>query len=143
MKCHYPVGAKELSLSDFDPSNGGRGAPMGNKKAKRELHCQSVESEKLKHLDQIERNIEHQTKQNGEAHQVFKRHQMIKMAKMLKNNCLAKKVEKEIEKMLLSSEEDEVVNDEAADDEPETTTLNHGEANDNDSDSIPPCPFKI
>jgi hypothetical protein len=45
---------------------------MGNKKAKRELHRQSVESEKLKHLDRIERNIERQTKQHEEAQQVFK-----------------------------------------------------------------------
>jgi hypothetical protein len=57
---------------------------------------------------------------------------------MLKNNCLAKKVEKEIEKMLLSLEENEVVNDEAANEEPEMTTLNHGEADDDESDSIPP-----
>jgi hypothetical protein len=56
---------------------------------------------------------------------------------------LAKKVEKEIEKMLLLLEEDEVVNTEAADNKPETTFLNHGEANNGDSDSIPPYPFKI
>jgi hypothetical protein len=65
MKHQYPLGAEDLSLSDLDPSNGGHGALMGNKKARRELHHQSYESEKLKHLDQIERNIEHQTKQNG------------------------------------------------------------------------------
>jgi hypothetical protein len=144
MKHQYPLGANNLSLSDLDPSNGGHGALMGNKKAKRELHRQSYESEKLKHLDQIEHNIEHQTKQNGEAQQVFKWHKIMKLAKMLQNDHLVKKVEKEIEKMLLlSSKEDEVVNNEAPDDEPETSTMNHGGANDDDNDSIPPCPLQI
>jgi hypothetical protein len=144
MKRQYPLGAKDLSLSDLDPSNGGRGASMGNKKAKRELHRQNYESEKLKHLDRIERNIERQTKQNGEAQQVFKWHKIMKLAKMLQNDRLVKKVEKEIEKMLLlSSKDDEVFDDEAPDDEPETSTMNYGGADDDDNDSIPPCPLQI
>jgi hypothetical protein len=50
MKHQYPLGTSQLILSDLDPSKGGCGAPMGNKKTKHEIHHQSFGSEKLKCL---------------------------------------------------------------------------------------------
>jgi hypothetical protein len=116
-------------LTNFDPSKGGRGAAMGNKKAKAEYNRQQAEMAKNKTLESIENSLKKQAKQNAEAHQVFKLRQMIKLAKTLQNKRLLQKVEKEIELML------------GPDDEEETTTSASGKNFDDDDendDSIPP-----
>jgi hypothetical protein len=141
MKRLYPIGASDLSLSDLDPSNGGRGALMGNKKAKRENHRQAFESEKLKRLDRLERTIARQTQQNKEMQQVFKWRQIMKIALMLKNDRLVKKVEGEIKKTLLS--DDVVVADESEISANDTTTLEIGGGAEDENDSIPPSAFDV
>jgi hypothetical protein len=116
-------------LTNFDPSKGGCGAAMGNKKAKAEYNRQQVEMAKNKTLESIENSLKKQAKQNAEAHHVFKLRQMIKLAKTLQNKRLLRKVEKEIVLML------------GPDDEEETTTSASGKNFDDDDendDSIPP-----
>jgi hypothetical protein len=120
------------ALGNLDPSNGGRGALMGNKKAKAEYKRQQIEMEKNKRLMAIEKNLKKQAKEQAEAHQVFKLRQLIKLAKSLQNKRLMEKAEKEIEQML----------DSPADDNQETS--NRAEADDESvDDSIPPSSFCI
>jgi hypothetical protein len=116
-------------LINLDPSKGGRGAAMGNKKAKVDYNHQQAEMVKNKTLESIEKSLKKQAKQNVEAHQVFKLRQMINLAKMLQNKRLLEKAKKEIELML------------GPDDEEETTSIATGKQFDDDDDnddSIPP-----
>jgi hypothetical protein len=64
--------ATNTPLIKLDPSKGGHGSAMGNKKAKAEYKHQQTEMEKSKQLESIEKTLKKQVKQNAEAHQVFK-----------------------------------------------------------------------
>jgi hypothetical protein len=98
----YPAVAHHLpAVPSLDPSRGGCGAAMGNKKAKLENKKSMVDMDKNKRLDRIQETIEKQMKQQDKLQQVFKLRQMVKMAQALKNQQLLKKVKDEIEKLLL------------------------------------------
>lgn len=103
--------------SFLDPSRGGRGAAMGNKKAKLEYHKNIIELEKNKRLQGIENSLSTHTKQNGEMQQVFKLRQLLKLAQTLNNNRLMKKVECEIDAMLDSEKEKENKTNNSPDDD--------------------------
>jgi hypothetical protein len=49
-------------LINLDPSKGGRGAAMGNKKAKADYNCQQAEMAKNKTLESIEKSLKKQSK---------------------------------------------------------------------------------
>jgi muconolactone delta-isomerase len=117
LKRLYPAVAHHLPCS-VDPSRGGHGAAMGNKKAKMEYKKNMVDTEKNQRMDRIEQHIAKQTKQQEELQQVFKLRQLMKLAKEMKNQRLFNKVEQEIEKMLVPM----TVNSAENDDE-DTTTL--------------------
>jgi hypothetical protein len=116
LKRLYPAVAHHLP--SIDPSRGGRGAAMGNKKAKMEYKKNIVDTEKNQRMDRIENHIAKQTKQQEELQQVFKLRQLMKLAKEMKNERLFQKVEQEIEKMLVPT----TVNSAKNDDE-DTTTI--------------------
>jgi hypothetical protein len=96
LKRLYPAVAHHLP--SVDPSRGGRGAAMGNKKAKMEYKKNMVDTEKNQRMDRIKNHIAKQTKQQEELQQVFKLRQLMKLAKEMKNQRLFNKVEQEIEK---------------------------------------------
>jgi hypothetical protein len=104
MKRLYPAVAHHLpAVPNLDPSRGGRGSAMGSKKAKLEQQKTATELEKKKRWDRMEQRFNKQTRQQEELTQVFKLCQMMKIAQSLKNQRLFKKVEDEIEKLLLPS----------------------------------------
>jgi hypothetical protein len=104
MKRLYPAVVHHLpAVPNLDPSRGGRGSAMGSKKAKLEQQKTAMELEKKKQWDQMEQRFNKQTRQQEELTQVFKLCQMMKIVQSLKNQRLFKKVEDEIEKLLLPS----------------------------------------
>jgi hypothetical protein len=110
LKRLYPAVAHHLP--SIDPSRGGCGAATGNKMAKMEYHRNMVNTEKIKQIDQIKNHIAKQTKQQEELQQVFKLRQLMKVVQALKNQHLFKKVEDEIEKMLVPTTVDTTENNE-------------------------------
>jgi hypothetical protein len=140
MKRLYPAVAHHLPVvPNIDPSRGGRGAAMGSKKAKLEQQKTAAELEKNKRWDRMEQTFNKQTRQQEELQLVFKLRQMMKMAQALKNERLFKKVEDEIEKLLLPPPSINLENNDE-----DTTTLdsvkingrNIGEDDDDDDDEI-------
>jgi hypothetical protein len=115
LKCLYPAVAHHLP--SIDPSRGGRGAAMGNKKAKMEYKKNMVDTEKYQRIDRIEKHTAKQTKQQEELQQVFKLCQLMKLAQAMKNQRLFKKVEDKIEKKLVPT----MVN--TAEHDEDTTTI--------------------
>jgi hypothetical protein len=77
LKRLYPAVAHHLP--SVDPSRGGRGAAMGNKKAKMEYKKNMVDTEKNQRMDRIKNHIAKQTKQQEKLQQVFKLCQLMKL----------------------------------------------------------------
>jgi hypothetical protein len=93
-------------------------------------------------LDRLKRTIARQTQQNKEVQQVFKWRQMMKITQLLDNDRLVKRVEREIEKTLLS--DDVIGADESENVAGDTTTLELGGGGaEDDNESIPPSAFGV
>jgi hypothetical protein len=132
MKRLYPAVAHHLpDVPNLDPSRGGRGSAMGSKKAKLEQQKTAAELEKKKRWDRMEQRFNKQTRQQEELTQVFKLRQMMKIAQSLKNQRLFKKVEDEIEKLLLPPPSINLENHDE-----DTTTLDSVEINGGISNNI-------
>jgi hypothetical protein len=134
---------------NLDPSKGGRGAAMGQKKAKAQYQRQYIDIERNNHLKAIENSLKKQAKENVEAQQIFKMRQMIKLAKSLRNKRLMEKAEreaeKEIERMLNSKKTADDADDNGTSENNDdggtsndggTSSNNYDDADDNDS--LPP-----
>jgi hypothetical protein len=79
-----------------DPSRGGRGAAMGQKKAKREYEKQIAEDRKEKRFKKIDESIRAQTMAQTRVGRIYELRQLTKLAVTMKNKSLLKKINKEM-----------------------------------------------
>jgi hypothetical protein len=125
----------------FDPSRGGRGAAMGQKKAKREYEKQIAEDRKEKRFKKIEESIRAQTMAQTRVGRIYELRQLSKLAITMKNKSLIKKINKEMLTFLKPAssnitEETEEQDDEESDDSVVLTSIpeNRGRTEKNDGD---------
>jgi hypothetical protein len=76
----------------LDPSRGGRGAAMGQKKAKREHEKQIAEDRKEKRFKKIDESIRAQTTAQTRVGRIYELRQLSKLAMTMKNKSLIKKI---------------------------------------------------
>jgi hypothetical protein len=120
----------------LDPSRGGRGAAMGQKKAKREYEKQIAEDRKEKRFKKIDESIRAQTMAQTRVGRIYELRQLSKLAITMKNKSLIKKINKEMLTFLKPAsstitKETEEQDDEESDDSVVPTSIpkNRGRSN--------------